>query len=143
MSFAESAQESTQEVVGCSQMTRGFVRDYRFSNMRSVDFNTVFSQIVYLCAEVTQNAEQDRNVTDVWHIFNDTAIFGKDGGRDNSNDRILCAADLHFAIQAIAAFNDVFFQYGSPLTLFIWVAGTIESFGNIDDSMSQPFSING
>ena len=130
MSLAETAEECAQEVVGRTKMTGGFVWNHRFGNIGSVDFNTVFSQVIYSSTKVTQNAEQDRNVTDVWYILDDAAVFRKDGGRDDSNDCIFCTADLHFTVQAVTAFNDVFFQNGSPLTLFYLgcVKGTIESF---------------
>ena len=118
MSLAETAEECAQEVVGRTKMAGGFVWNHRFGNIGSVDFNTVFSQIVYFCAKVAQDTEQDCYVTDVWNIFNDTTVFCEDGCRDNGYNSIFSAADLHLAIEAVSAFNNVFFQNGSPLTLF-------------------------
>ena len=91
------------------------------------------------------NMQKNIYIRNVRNIFNSANAVTQKCGRNNRNSGVFRPADLHFAVEAVTAFDDVFFQNGSPLTLFYLgcVKGTIKSFGNIDDSMSQPLSING
>lgn len=63
-------------------------------------------------AELGENTKGGSNVCNIRYIFNTAYAVGKYRRRKNGNDRILGAANFHFANKAVAAGYENFIQIG-------------------------------
>ena len=65
-------------------------------------------------AHALDDVQLNHNVNDVGDILEPADAIDEDGGRDDGNGRILCAADIDLAIEGLAALDHNFLRHKIP-----------------------------
>ena len=80
----------------------------------TVDLHRMAVQDADAGAQLLQNGEEQGHVADLGDVLNAAGAVHQQGGGNNGDGGVLCAADGHFAKQRMAAMDHVFVQ-GSSL----------------------------
>ncbi len=114
-SLAEAAQQRAQQVIAGPDPAHHLEGRLGGVHMAAVDLHRVSVQHPDAGPQLLQNGEQQRHVADLGDVFNAADPVHQQGGGDDSNGGIFCAADGDFAHQRTAAMNDILIQNRHPL----------------------------
>ena len=114
-SLAEAAQQRAQQVIAGPDPAHQLEGRLGGVHMAAVDLHRVSVQHPDAGPQLLQNGEQQRHVADLGDVFNAADPVHQQGGGDDGNGGIFCAADGDLAHQRTAAMNDILIQNRHPL----------------------------
>ncbi|KAF5039761.1 hypothetical protein DSECCO2_540580 [anaerobic digester metagenome] len=108
--LAESAEESADEVIGTAHGTDFFRSGIGSVNLRRIDGEGLAIPL-HLTSEVLQYFNIGIDVCNIRHILQNTDTGGHQDTRQDGYRGILCAVDLHSALQSFSAVYHKFFHF--------------------------------
>ena len=112
--LTEAAQQSAQQVIAGADTAGQIIGRAGAVDGVTVDLHRVAVQDADAGAQLLQNGEEQGHVADLGDVLNAAGAVHQQGGGNNGDGGVLCAADGHFAKQRMAAMDHVFVQ-GSSL----------------------------
>ena len=83
--------------------------------MLTVDFHSVSVDGTHLGAQISQNIKDQRNITDLWNVFDPAGTIDEQCSGQDGHGGIFCAANGNLTVQRLAAINNIFLQRKTPL----------------------------
>ena len=112
---AEAAQQGPQHIVGGAAPAGGLIGHPAAAEAGAVDLYGVGVYITHLCAQILENAQQQRHVADPGHVLNAAGAADHQGSGDNSDGSVFRAADVDLSKQGTSALDNILGQRFAPL----------------------------
>ena len=106
----KAAQQRANQVIRCAHPAREFVRYTAAANFAAVDFKCVFVDGAHIGTQFLQNFQNNSDIADLRNIFNTAGPIHQQGGRNDCDSGVFCAADFNFSKQRMAAVNNILLQ---------------------------------
>ena len=115
--LAEPAQQSAHQIVAGADAAGQLVGGLGGVDGAAVQLHRVAVQNPDLGAQLLQNGEEQRHVADLRHVFNAANAVHQQGGGDDGNGGVLCAADGDLAKQGMTAVDHVLIHRDTSLPI--------------------------
>ena len=110
----QAAQKRADEIIGGADFPRQLLRHTGVADVGAVHVHRGAVDGAHIGAQLLQNIQNQCHVADLGDVLNAAGAVHQQGGGNNGDGGVLCAADGHFAKQRMAAMDHVFVQ-GSSL----------------------------
>ena len=111
---AEPAEHRADKIVRRADLAHAVIVRAHPGGVRRVDLHGGAVDLLDLRAERFENEQQRLGIADLGQVFNAAFAVYHERRRNDGYRRILRAADLHFAVQTVAASDSISFQVLTP-----------------------------